>query len=53
MLGSQPNEELLYHLKPKYWFSAHLHTKFSALIPHNSNDVSKLWSQLLKLTGFI
>ncbi|XP_015911044.1 uncharacterized protein [Parasteatoda tepidariorum] len=34
-LGSQPGEELLKKLKPSYWFAAHLHCKFSALVPHD------------------
>lgn len=31
---------MLYHLKPKYWFAAHLHTKFAAVVPHKSTDDS-------------
>jgi lariat debranching enzyme len=37
-LGSRPCEELLYYLKPTYWFAAHLHVKFAALVPHSSKN---------------
>lgn len=41
-LGNPHTMHLLQHLKPKFWFSAHLHVKFSAVYPHtNSKDNSQ------------
>ncbi|XP_030570066.1 lariat debranching enzyme [Drosophila novamexicana] len=37
-LGSRPLEELLKAVQPTYWFAAHLHCKFAALVPHNRNS---------------
>ena len=43
-LGAEPLVPLLNSLKPKFWFAAHLHVKFPAVVPHtkvNASDVRK------------
>ena len=41
VLGSVAGEDLLNVLKPKYWFAAHLHAKFSAVVHHPNGDRTK------------
>ncbi|KAF7271048.1 hypothetical protein GWI33_016013 [Rhynchophorus ferrugineus] len=43
-LGSKPCQDLLHYLKPQFWFSAHLHCKFAALVPHDDNTITKFLS---------
>jgi lariat debranching enzyme len=37
-LGNPAYRDLLDHLKPRWWFSAHLHVKFQATVPHGKLD---------------
>lgn len=37
-LGSPPARDIMDTLKPRFWFSAHLHCKFAAIIPHGAED---------------
>ena len=37
-LGSPSNNEILHTLRPRYWFAAHLHTQFSAVVSYNDES---------------
>lgn len=37
-LGSPVNRVLLDTIRPKHWFSAHLHTRFTALVVHRNGE---------------
>ncbi|KAL7752330.1 lariat debranching enzyme [Sorochytrium milnesiophthora] len=36
--GSHVNEHLLHHIKPRFWFSAHMHKEFAAIVPHGRDQ---------------
>ncbi|CAH0488635.1 unnamed protein product [Peronospora farinosa] len=40
-LGSPAGEFLMYQLRPQYWFAAHLHVKFSAIVTHPDRQSSE------------
>lgn len=48
-LGSPENERLLKILKPNYWFSAHLHVKFSSIYTHETDGNEQKITKFLSL----
>lgn len=49
VLGSPVLMELLNKLKPDYWFAAHLHVKFPALVKHKLDDGGESLTKFLSL----
>jgi lariat debranching enzyme len=45
-LGSAPAEQVMNHLRPKYWFSGHMHIKYSAVVEHKGNMVEDIFKDL-------
>lgn len=35
--GNPGSTELLHHLQPRFWFAAHMHVKFAALVKHSDS----------------
>jgi lariat debranching enzyme len=40
-LGSKPAAQLMNHLRPAYWFSGHMHTRFSAKVEHTGGRLDE------------
>lgn len=40
-LGNPATWDLLQKLRPRYWFSAHMHAKFAATIPHKGENAGE------------
>lgn len=45
-LGSAPAEQVLTTLKPRHWFSGHMHVKFSAVVEHTENTADDIFKDL-------
>ncbi len=43
-LGSRPSQELMESLRSPYWFSAHLHVKFAAIVEHSDGSETRFLS---------
>ncbi|KAF2185369.1 hypothetical protein K469DRAFT_166698 [Zopfia rhizophila CBS 207.26] len=45
-LGSAPAEQVMNLLRSKYWFSGHMHVKYSAVMEHKDNTVEDVFKDL-------
>ncbi|KAH7355792.1 lariat debranching enzyme, C-terminal domain-containing protein [Pyrenochaeta sp. MPI-SDFR-AT-0127] len=45
-LGSAPAEQVMNLLRPKYWFSGHMHVKYSAVVQHKRHVVEDIFKDL-------
>lgn len=47
--GNAPMMQVLRSLRPTYWFSAHMHVKFPAIVSHQSSNSSETCTKFLAL----
>ncbi|CEM13966.1 unnamed protein product [Vitrella brassicaformis CCMP3155] len=52
-LGNTPAMLLLRQMKPRFWFSAHLHVKFASIIPHHQPPNGNNPNQRHQATRFL
>jgi lariat debranching enzyme len=52
-LGSPPLNRLLMTLQPSFWFCAHLHVKFPAVVPHSTGSSESKTTRFLALDKVI
>ena len=45
-LGSPPAEQLMNLLRPKYWFSGHMHVKYSAIVEHKETITEDIFKDM-------
>lgn len=45
-LGSAPAEQVMNLLRPKYWFSGHMHIRYTAVVEHKGNIVEDIFEDL-------
>jgi len=53
-LGSPPAMSLLKKMRPRYWFSGHMHVKFAAIVSHGEEELppaQELWKANSTPTG--
>lgn len=48
-LGSAPAEKILFDMKPDYWFAAHMHFQFAAIVQHQKGTSATNTTKFLAL----
>jgi lariat debranching enzyme len=45
-LGSAPAEQVMHHLRPRYWFSGHMHVRYAAEVEHSVTAAADMFNRL-------